>query len=224
MPSADAQSGTGRKPSLVRGWALGPFETNCYLVCAAGTDGCWIVDPGLDPAEVLQVVREERLRPEAVFLTHAHLDHIAGIPEVLRAFPGLPVIAHRSERDWPGDPELNLSAPYGIPLSVPGATKFVEDGDVLRLGADQWRILHTPGHSPGGLTLVNDEAHVAIVGDTLFAGSVGRFDFPGSDETTLRESIRGKLYALPDAMRVLPGHGPTTTIGREKRTNPFVRG
>lgn len=223
MTTADAQSGTGQAAPLVRGWALGPFETNCYIVRGGGTDRCWIVDPGLEPSEVLEVIRAERLHPEAILLTHAHLDHVAGIQEVLRAFPKLPVIGHETERDWPGDPVLNLSAPFGIPVSVPGATRFVGEGDVLRLGADEWRVLHTPGHSPGGLTFVNDRANVAIVGDTLFAGSIGRSDFPGSDERTLHESIRGKLYTLPDGMRVLPGHGPATTIGRERRSNPYVR-
>lgn len=207
----------------VRGWALGPFETNCYLVTAAGTADCWIIDPGLGPGVVIETVRREGLRPAAVVLTHAHLDHVAGLPEVLGAFPRTPIIGHEAERDWPGDPELNLSAGYGFPISVPGATEFVADGDTLTLGGDAWRVLHTPGHSPGGITLYNAAAEVAIVGDTLFAGSIGRSDFPGSDEATLHASIRERLYTLPDRTRVLPGHGPETTIGREKRGNPFVR-
>lgn len=209
--------------STVRAWSLGPFETNCYVVAAAGTADCWIVDPGLGPGEVIEAVRRDGLRPAAIILTHAHLDHVAGVPDVLRAFPRTPIIGHASERDWPGDPNLNLSAGYGFPISVPGANRFVEDGDTLRLGDDAWRVLHTPGHSPGGITLYNAAAGVAIVGDTLFAGSIGRSDFPGSDEATLHASIRERLYALPDSTRVLPGHGPETTIGREKRSNPFVR-
>ncbi|MBX3405096.1 MAG: MBL fold metallo-hydrolase [Phycisphaeraceae bacterium] len=210
-------------PPAVRGWALGPFETNCYVVAAAGTTDCWIIDPGLGPGEVIDAVRRDGLGPVAIILTHAHLDHVAGVPEVLRAFPGVQIIGHETERDWPGDPELNLSGGYGFPISVPGATKFVADGDSLRIGADNWRVIHTPGHSPGGITLYNPAAGVAIVGDTLFAGSIGRSDFPGSDEATLHSSIRERLYTLPDTTRVLPGHGPETTIGREKRANPFVR-
>jgi glyoxylase-like metal-dependent hydrolase (beta-lactamase superfamily II) len=207
----------------VRGWPLGPFETNCYVVCGAGTDACWIIDPGLDPSEVIEAILAEHLRPEAIVLTHAHLDHVAGIPAVLRAFPGVEILGHAAEREWPQSPMLNLSESYGIPIAVPGATRFIGEGDSLTLGEDTWRVLHTPGHSPGGLTFVNDAARVAIVGDTLFAGSIGRSDFPGSDEQQLHRSIREKLYTLADETRVLPGHGPVTTIGREKRSNPYVR-
>lgn len=210
-------------PSAIHGLALGPFETNCYIVTAAGTTDCLIIDPGLNPGEVIDAVRRDGMRPAAILLTHAHLDHVAGVPDVLRAFPMTPIIGHESERDWPGDPLLNLSAGYGFPISAPGATKFVADGDALTIGQDTWRVIHTPGHSPGGITLYNPAAGVAIVGDTLFAGSIGRSDFPGSDEATLHASIRERLYTLPDATRVLPGHGPETSIGREKRTNPFVR-
>lgn len=223
MPPTDAQSSPGSRTTSVRGWPLGPFETNCYVVCAAGTDACWIVDPGLDPSEVIETIRAERLRPAAIVLTHAHLDHIAGIPGVLRAFPGIPILGHAAEQDWPQSPALNLSESYGIPIAVPGATRLIADGETLKLGDDAWRVLHTPGHSPGGLTFVNDAARAAIVGDTLFAGSIGRSDFPGSDERQLHESIRAKLYTLPDEVRVLPGHGPATTIGREKRSNPYVK-
>lgn len=207
-------------------WALGPFETNCYVVTAAGTNECWIIDPGLDPGEMIAAVRSGGLKPVAVILTHAHLDHVAGVGEVLRAFPGLPILGHESERDWPGDPNLNLSAGYGIPIAVPGATRFIGDGDELHLGEDTWRVIHTPGHSPGGVTLYNaaaGETGAAIVGDTLFAGSIGRSDFPGSDEATLHASIRERLYVLPDATMVYPGHGPITRIGHERRHNPFVR-
>ena len=222
MHTTDAKEVIYPGAGVLRAWALGPFDTNCYVVTAPCTAGCWIVDPGIGPQAVIKAVQAGGLRPEAVVLTHAHLDHVAGIGEVLRAFPGTPVLGHESERDWPGDPALNLSASYGIPIAVPGATRFITEGDELALGSDRWRVLHTPGHSPGGITLVNDRAGVAIVGDTLFAGSIGRSDFPGSDERVLHGSIREKLYTLPDATEVACGHGEPTTIGREKRSNPFV--
>ncbi len=222
MQTPDAKEVIGPAAGAVRSWPLGPFETNCYLVTAPGGVGCWIVDPGIGPQMVINAVQSGGLRPEAVILTHAHLDHVAGVGEVLAAFPDIPVLGHESERNWPGDPSLNLSASYGIPIAAPGATRFIAEGDELVLGSDRWRVLHTPGHSPGSITLVNDRAGVAIVGDTLFAGSIGRSDFPGSDERVLHESIRNRLYTLPDATAVHPGHGPATTIGREKRTNPHV--
>lgn len=200
---------------------LGAYQTNCHVVRSGGH--LWVVDAGYEPAPLLGLVEKSGLKPEAIVLTHAHSDHIAGIREVLVKFPGTPIWIATEERQWLGDPELNLSAYLGIGVTAPEASRLLNEGDVLELGETRWRVLHTPGHSPGGLSFVCDEHSVAIVGDALFAGSIGRTDFPGSSHEQLLESIRTKLYTLPDAMRVLPGHGPETTIGREKRTNPFVR-
>jgi glyoxylase-like metal-dependent hydrolase (beta-lactamase superfamily II) len=127
-----------------------------------------------------------------------------------------------------GDPERNLSLFAGAMLSMPGPDGALADGEVLALGPSRWLVRHTPGHSPGGVSLIlldaiGAPAGQALVGDTLFAGSIGRSDFPGSDPDVLADSIRRVLYALPDATVIHPGHGPTSTIGREKRTNPFVR-
>ncbi|MCL4742023.1 MAG: MBL fold metallo-hydrolase [Phycisphaerales bacterium] len=202
---------------------LGPWETNCHIVSVPGSDECWIVDAGFDPAPLIDAVRRRGLRPTALLLTHAHLDHIGGVGEVLRAFPGTPIWLHAAETRWLNDPELNLSAAVGMPVTTPGPDRTLEGGEELTLAGTTWRVLHTPGHSPGGITLVHDASNTAIVGDTLFAGSVGRSDFPTSDPDALVRSIRDTLYALPDDTRVLPGHGPATTIGREKRSNPFVR-
>jgi glyoxylase-like metal-dependent hydrolase (beta-lactamase superfamily II) len=136
----------------------------------------------------------------------------------------VPVWGHGAEAAWLNDPVLNLSAMMGMSVTAPGPDRLLAEGEWLTLGDSRWLVLHTPGHSPGGVTLWCEAGGVAIVGDSLFAGSVGRTDFPGSDPAVLERSIRGKLYVLPDSTKVLPGHGPATTIGREKKSNPYVRG
>lgn len=217
---------------LVEGFALGPFATNCYIVRVPGgadPSACWIVDASFSPRPLIDRVREAGLRPERFILTHAHLDHIAGLDELRCAFPGVPAVIHDAERGFLEDPELNLSAGYGFPVSVRAAESTLKGGETLHLSGTSWNVFHTPGHSPGGITLWWDgrptgRPGIAIVGDTLFYESVGRYDFPTSDQAALERSIRDVLYPLPDDTRILPGHGPETTIGHEKRSNPFVRG
>lgn len=201
---------------------LGAYQTNCSTVRSG--ESLWVIDAGYEPAPLLRLIEESGLTPEALLLTHAHSDHIAGIRELLVRYPGTPIWIASQEEAWLADPELNLSAYLGVGVTAPPAGRLLAEGDTLTLGGTSWRVLHTPGHSPGGLTFVCDEHSIAFVGDSLFAGSIGRTDFPGSSHELLVESIRTKLYTLPDETRVLPGHGPETTIGREKRTNPFVRG
>lgn len=213
----------GFRPRIDR-FTLGPFETNCYVVSPDGqSTTCWIVDASFEPAPMIEHVRSSRLKPEAVILTHAHVDHMAGVREVLAAFPGTPLMIHEAEAGWLNDPVLNLSAMMGMPVTSPLATRLLRDGDTVTLGGEPWRVLHTPGHSPGGITLYHAPSHTAIVGDSLFAGSIGRTDFPGSDHATLVRSIKAKLYTLPESTRIWPGHGPDSTVGRERLSNPFVR-
>ena len=214
---------------IIERFVLGPYETNCYLVTARDHPACWIVDASFEPGAMIDRVRELDRTVEAIVLTHAHVDHIAGLDELAEAFPDAPIYLHPSEHRWLTDPMLNLSGFAGDPVVCRTlATHALEDGQTLVLLGQTWRVIHTPGHSPGGVTLVlesSDEPapHVAFVGDTLFAGSIGRSDFPSSDEATLHRSIREKLYTLPEDTAALPGHGPPTTIGKERAANPFVR-
>jgi hydroxyacylglutathione hydrolase len=222
--SAGVLPASGQQWPQIAGFTLGPFATNCYVASPSTGGPCWIIDASFDPEPIIEHVRRKALRPEALILTHSHIDHIAGVREVLAAFPGLPLMIHEAEKDWLTDPLLNLSAMSGMPVTTPEAMRLLREGEELALGGDVWRVLHTPGHSPGGITLYHAASKTALVGDTLFAGSVGRTDFPGSDHETLTRSIKSKLYTLPKDVRILPGHGPESTIGHERLSNPYVRG
>lgn len=208
-------------PLSIEAFCLGPYQTNCYLLWREGSAA--IIDASFEPGPILRAVRRHGLSPSAIVLTHAHLDHIAGVREVRDHFPNARIMIHRAEEQWLVDPVLNCSALIGMPTTAPRADQLLDDGDELELAGSRWRVLHTPGHSPGGISLWSADERVVLAGDALFAGSIGRTDLPGGDFNTLEASIRAKLYSLPDDTRVLPGHGPETTIGRERRSNPYVR-
>lgn len=203
-------------------FTLGPWQTNCYVVHEPGSKTCWVADVSFEPAPLIEHVRRIGT-PEAIVLTHAHLDHIGGVSEFLRAFPKTPVWIHQDEARWLSDAELNMSAMIGMPVTCPGPDRTLQHGESITLGGQAWEVRHTPGHSPGGIALVHVPSKRAITGDALFAGSIGRTDFPNADFQTLARSIRTQLYTLPDEVTIYPGHGPRSSIGHEKRTNPFVR-
>lgn len=205
----------------ITGFPLGMFQTNCYVVEAG--EQAWIVDGGQDPAALITYLQDNELVPQAVLQTHGHLDHIAGLFEIRSAFPELPILIHEDETEFLTDTGLNLSAGHGFPIMAPEATGTIAHGEVLTLNGVAFEARHTPGHSPGGLSFISAGNKVALVGDTLFAGSIGRYDFPTSDGPLLLKSIQEQLYTLPDDIACLPGHGPATTVGQEKRTNPYVR-
>lgn len=202
-------------------FTLGQWMTNCY-VAYTDAGNCWIIDCGFEPEDMFEFIEEKNLTPQQVVLTHAHVDHIAGLPSLRRRWKDLPIVIHEAEREYPGDPALNLSIALAEPIVAPEPTSVFLHGDTLMLDGIGFEVRHTPGHSPGGVCLYQQEHHLAIVGDTLFAGSIGRSDFPTSNSNDLLNSIRTQLLTLPDDTRVLPGHGPATTIGTERRTNPFL--
>ena len=200
------------------------FEENCYIVFREGSSACVVVDPGLEPERIISAIEEAELTPEAVLLTHGHADHIAGNATMKERWPEVPLIIGEGDAPKLLDPVANLSEGFGVGFTSPPADRTVAEGDTLEFDRVAWSVLETPGHSSGHVVFVAKEASPLLIlgGDVLFAGSVGRTDFPDSDPAALFSSIREKLYPLPDDSVVLPGHGPPTTIGHEKKTNPFV--
>ncbi|TWT46112.1 putative metallo-hydrolase [Phycisphaerae bacterium RAS1] len=202
------------------------FQQNGLLVWCDGGRDCWIVDPGFPPQcdRIVQSVQQRELTPAALLLTHCHVDHIAGNKTVRAAFPAVPIWAPRAEREFLTDAEVNLSAQMGLPVTSPPADRLLAPRESLTLSDLSFDVLDVAGHSPGGLAYYCAAAGVAIVGDALFAGGIGRVDFPGSSGARLIGNIRKHLLSLPDDTIVYSGHGPTTTIGRERRSNPFLTG
>jgi glyoxylase-like metal-dependent hydrolase (beta-lactamase superfamily II) len=209
-------------PVSVERLVLGPLQTNTYVL-RSGT-ACWVVDPGLWPKPLLDYLTGEHLAPATVLLTHGHGDHIAGVRELKQAWPRVRVLCPAADAGMLADPQANLSAMVAIPLAVDPADDLVRPGQELRVGESVWNVLDTSGHTPGGVSYYCAEAGVVLTGDALFFDSIGRTDIPGGDARALVERIRSNLMNLPDDTRVLPGHGPETTIGRERRGNPFLAG
>jgi hydroxyacylglutathione hydrolase len=208
----------------VSAWELGPFAARAVVVESDSGPAAVIVDPGLDVDTLLDAVRQRRLQPVAIVLTHAHIDHAFGSARAKAAFPDAPLLLHRD--DLPLFSNLAMQAEmFGLDVPEPAAPDgFLADGDLLPCGAEHLLVRHCPGHSPGHIVLIHESPATpfAVVGDVLFQGSIGRTDLWGGSFEQLEHSIREVLYRLPDATRVIPGHGADTTIGIEKRTNPFV--
>lgn len=219
---------TDQAPSVrIETFVEAMFGENSVVVSTRDGGPCWIVDPSFPPQcqQALAFIAEHELQLEAIVLTHGHADHIAGVEHVLHDHPDAPIWIGAEDDCMLTDPNANLSAPFGVQLVVPkSADMHLNSGDTVELDGTVWQVLDTSGHSPGGRSFYCAQAGIVIVGDALFAGSIGRVDFPGSSPQQLLDNIRDNLYTLPDETVVHTGHGPTTTIGAEKRTNPFVRG
>lgn len=197
------------------------FAQNALLVWCEGGAECWIVDPGFPPSpeRILQALQARALTPAMILLTHCHPDHIAGITPIRRAFPSLPIVAPRGEEHMLTDASANLSAALGFPIVTPPADRLLSPGDVLTLSDSRWESLDVAGHSPASLAYYCGAAGLVISGDALFAGSIGRYDFPGCSRDRLLQNIVQNLLTLPDETTLYPGHGPTSTIGYERTHN-----
>ena len=202
-----------------------PFFKNGYVIGCEETRAGVVIDPGDEVDELLDAARAHRLDIRYILLTHAHLDHITGVGRAKSAL-GVPVGLHRDD-DFLYRAVVQQGMAFGIPVQPQPPVDFFYDGPgPWRFGSYGVWVHHTPGHCPGGVCLAigrdGDDARALFVGDTLFAGSIGRTDLPGGDTATLLRSIRGVLFSFPDDTPVYSGHGPATTIGRERRTNPFL--
>lgn len=200
------------------------FQENAYLLWMGGAEDTWVIDPGLPPQSnnISAAIHAHGLVPRAILLTHGHADHIAGVGALRREFSDLECWVPRGEECMLTDPAANLSLPLGFKIAAPPADKLLVPGDLLQLASLTWRVVDVSGHSPAGVAYYCEQLAVVLTGDALFAGSIGRYDFPGSSGTKLLNNIRRQLLTLPDATVVYPGHGPATTIGEERETNPFL--
>jgi len=208
----------GGKNMIVKKFVVGSLENNCFLVIEEMSKECFITDPGDEPDRIMDFITESKLKVKYLVCTHAHFDHVGAVPE-LKKETGAKIVLHKA--DLPiYESSQEHAAMWGFEIDpLPQPDIFVSDGDTINIGNLHFEILHTPGHSPGGICMYGEG--VVITGDTLFAGSVGRTDLPGGDVLKLKVSFQ-RLMSLPDRIRVLPGHGPETTIGRERTENFFV--
>jgi len=203
------------RQSAITCLVVGPMQTNCYIVCDQSEKKAVIIDPGADAATIRSALGELGCAPVAVINTHGHADHIGADS----AF-NVPISIHSLDEQFLVDPEKNLSAFYNFPLAPIKVSRLLEHQDKVQFGKSSLEVIHTPGHTPGSISLIFRD--VIFTGDTLFSGGIGRTDFPYGDESTLIDSIRKRLLVLDGDMRIHPGHGPASTIGREKKTNPFL--
>jgi len=200
-----------------------PFAENSYVAWQDGCAEAVVFDPGLEPELILEFLQEQGLKVAAILNTHGHADHIAGNRAVKHAFPTAPIVIGAGDAAMLADAEANLSAPFGFAVTSPPADRLVHDGDVIDFAGLRFEVREVPGHSPGHVVfLLRQDPILVFGGDVLFRESIGRTDFPGGSFPQLRDGIHVKLFSLPDSTVVYPGHGPVTTIGHEKRMNPFV--
>jgi glyoxylase-like metal-dependent hydrolase (beta-lactamase superfamily II) len=193
---------------------------NGYLLWDDASSLAMVIDPDMTGEVLLNMIKRRELKLDTIVLTHGHFDHIASVNRLLELFPHAKLMVHRLDAPFLADPELNLSSWQGREIRVRQEVQVLEDGDILSVGEETLRVLHTPGHTPGSICLYTPG--VLFSGDTLFKLSVGRCDLPGGDMRKLLSSVREKLFTLPDETKVYPGHGPATTISDERVGNLYL--
>lgn len=209
-------------PVILETIPVGPLQTNAYLVACPAEREAVLVDPGADGRRLALLAQARELRVTRILLTHAHVDHVGGIAEVCKV-TGATVWLNEADRPLYDSVAIQAQI-FGLRVgALPPPDGALRDGDLIEVGTLRAAVLETPGHSPGSICLYFEPQQILLSGDTLFEGGIGRTDLPGGSYPQIAKSIRSKLFALPGATRVYPGHGLATTIGDEKRNNPFVR-
>lgn len=201
--------------------SLGQMGTNCYLIWDEKTLEAAVIDPGFEDPQIGAIINENKLNVKYILLTHGHFDHLGGVDQI-KQLTGAKVLIHQNDADCLLDPRRNLSVLAGMSMVLEPADGFLKENETIALGTVSIRVIHTPGHSKGGVCLLAED-HL-FAGDTLFNTSIGRTDFADGDLKELLNGIETKLFILDDATIVLPGHGENTTIGYEKLNNPFLKG
>ncbi len=205
---------------IVKSFHSGPLAVNCYVATDETTKKTFVVDPGGHNIDMVNYIKDNHFELEYIILTHGHGDHIGGVPDLMREFPKAKLAIGIFDRVMLEDADLNMSTMiFGHPVSLT-PDLCLTDGETLKVGNMELKVLNTPGHTPGGISILVGDT--VFSGDTLFEQSIGRTDFPGSSYSDIVKSIREKLFTLPDETKVLPGHMGSTTIGFEKENNPFV--
>lgn len=204
------------------GLAVGMIEANCYIIGCTKTGEAMVIDPGAEGSRILDAIEQNNFKVKYIVNTHGHHDHIGALSEVKEG-TGAEILIHSEDSQMLENPNKNLSAFMGQDSRQPGADRLLRNGDIIEVGELSFQIIHTPGHTLGGISVYNKEEKVCFTGDTLFLGSIGRTDLPGGSYPAIIKAIKEKLLVLPDEVTVYPGHGPETTIAKEKKINPFLK-
>jgi len=203
---------------MLRTFTVGPMEANCYILYNPDKREGLIIDPGAEGSRLIRFIQKEKISILYIINTHGHPDHI-GANRELKEHSGAPILIHQYDAPMLAESDSVLSVIFPSEYSSPPADSLVKEGDLIECAGMKLEVIHTPGHTPGGISLLTDDS--IFTGDTLFAGSVGRFDLPGGSQEILLNSI-DKILSLDENLTIYPGHGPSTTVGQELRTNPFV--